>query len=410
MITRHHRERRPASGRTTQRAIAAFVALALAAGAGACGDDDDDDAATDSEPAAAVSAPAATSEATDAAATSAPSDATTATTGSSAAPATEPAEMLPVNIISTSPTFTSLPHSVMMALDLYAANGIDANVDLGADNAALIAQAVIAGDADIGIAGTGAVFNAYSEGMTDLVVIATMSCSLTFGVALNSETVEALAEQGITPDSPVEERVQALRGLSIGASPAGSTGDSYPRLMLTTYGVDPAEVTLVPNNDGNAQVAAARAGRINGYALSFPNALIPEVEGWGALWLNFAEDLPGLIPFAAHSIYTTRQYLEGSRETTVGIVAALWDALGVIKDSPDEAKEPVKSDSFPDLDQAVYDEGWDLSVEAYAECTPITTEEMFQRQLDLVNSTRETPMELAMSDIYDLTVPEDAQP
>ena len=48
--------------------------------------------------------------------------------------------MLSVNIISTSPTFTSLPHSVMMALDLYEANGIDANVDLGADNAALIAR------------------------------------------------------------------------------------------------------------------------------------------------------------------------------------------------------------------------------------------------------------------------------
>ena len=33
-------------------------------------------------------------------------------------------------------------------------------------------------------------------------------------------------------------------------------------------------------------------------------------------------------------------------------------------------------------------------MEAYAEGTPITTEEMFQRQLDLVNNTRETPMEL----------------
>ena len=37
---------------------------------------------------------------------------------------------------------------------------------------------MIAGDADIGIAGTGAVFNAYSEGMTDLVIIGNMSDSL----------------------------------------------------------------------------------------------------------------------------------------------------------------------------------------------------------------------------------------
>ena len=88
---------------------------------------------------------------------------------------------------------------------------------------------------------------------------------------MNSEAVEALAEQGVTPDSPVEERVQALTGMSIGASPAGSTGDSYVRAMLTEYGVDPdTDVTLVPNNDGTAQVAAARAGRIDGYAFELP--------------------------------------------------------------------------------------------------------------------------------------------
>jgi NitT/TauT family transport system substrate-binding protein len=336
--------------------------------------------------------------------------ATVGTTGASASEGTEPAEMLSVDIVSTPPTFTSLPHSVMTAMGLYEANGIDANIDLGADNAALITQAVIAGDADIGISGTGAVYNAYSEGMTDLVVIATMSSSLTFGIALTNENVEALAEQGVTPDSPAEQRVQALAGLSIGAAPEGSTGNSYVQALLAEYGLDDTDVTLVPNNDSNAQVAAARAGRIDGYALSFPSSLIPDAEGWGTLWVNFAEDLPSLVPFAAHSIYTSRQFLEENRETCLGVVAALWDALNMLHDSPDEAKQPVKDDSFPDLDQAVYDEGWALSVEAYADGTPITTEEMFQRQLDLVNGVREEPMELEMSEIYDLTVAEESQP
>ena len=67
------------------------------------------------------------------------------------------------------------------------------------------------------------------------------------------------------------------------------------------------------------------------------------------------------MPFAAHSIYTTRaSILEENRETAVGVVAALWDALDDSdRTRPDEAKEPVKSDSFPDLDQAVYDQSFD---------------------------------------------------
>ena len=70
--------------------------------------------------------------------------------------------------------------------------------------------------------------------------------------------------------------------------------------MLTEYGVDPdTDVTLVPNNDATAE-APRQLGPVASTATrsSFPNALIPEVEGWGALWLNFAEDLPSLVPFA----------------------------------------------------------------------------------------------------------------
>ncbi len=399
--------------------MAALVAVALATAAGVCGDDDDDSASS-SEPVSAASEPAATSAASettetsaasDPADTSAPSDATAGTTAASGVDATDPAELLSVDIASHPPSFTSLPENVMEAMDLYEAHGIDPNVNTGAGSAALTAQAVIVGDADMAISGTGAVINAHSEGMTDLVILATMSSSVTFGIALTNEVLEAIAAQGVTPDSSAEERVQALAGLTIGAAPPGSTGDSYVRMLLTEYGLDPdTDITLQPSTDNQATVAAARSGRIDGYALSFPESLIPGVEGWGELWINFAEDLPSLVPLSAHTIYTTRQYLEENREICLGVVAALWDALDILQNRPDEAVELVKSERFPDLDQAIFDAGWEYALPTYAETTPITTEEMYQRSLDLVNTSRESPAVVEFGDVYDLTVPEEAQP
>ena len=102
--------------------------------------------------------------------------------------------------------------------------------------------------------------------------------------------------------------------------------------------------------------------------------------------------------------------MEENREVCLGVVAAMWDALDILQNRPDEAVEVVKSERFPDLDQAIFDAGWEYALPTYAETTPITTEEMFQRSLDLVNSTRETPAVVEFGDVYDLTVPEEAQP
>ena len=153
----------------------------------------------------------------------------------------------------------------MEAMDLYEAHGIDPNVNTGAGSATLTTQAVIAGDADMAISGTGAVINAHSEGMTDLVIIGTMSSSVTFGIALTNEVLEAIAEQGITPDRRPKNVSKPSRRLNIGAAPPGSTGDSYVRMLLTEYGLDPdTDITLPPSTDNQATVAAARSGRIDG--------------------------------------------------------------------------------------------------------------------------------------------------
>jgi NitT/TauT family transport system substrate-binding protein len=319
---------------------------------------------------------------------------------------------LPITIKSTSPTFTDLPTGVILARGYFQKVGLNPTFDYGVSNAALITQAVISGDADVGSSGTGALYNAYAEGRTNLVSLGTTNPSITFGLALSQQTIDDLARKGVTPDSPARDRVQALRGLTIAASPSGSTGNSYVRLMLNEYGLNPdTDVTIIPNNDATAQVALTRQGRANGYAQSFPRSNFPQAEGWGGLWLNWAKDAPSLVPLASHDYYTTREWLQQNPEAARRVMQAVWLAHRDLQNPTDELKDAVKAlPEFAKIDQGAFDAGWELAVGAYKDATPVTTQQMFDNSVKLVNDGRDTPLTFGFSDIYDLSAAKVAQP
>jgi len=317
-----------------------------------------------------------------------------------------------VRIMSTSATFTDLPTIVASAQGYFEQVGLDATVDYGASNASLITQAVISGDADIGSSGSGALYNAYAEGMTNLVSMGTTNHSITFGLALNQQTIDTLAAQGVTPDSPAADRVQALRGLTITASPEGSTGNSYLRMMLSEYGVDPdTDLTILPNNDASAQIASAKTERANGFAQSFPRAQFPEAEGWGGLWLNWAQDLPQILPLASHDYYTTRTWLAENPDLAKQVMQAIWLAQNDLQEPTDELRDKVRATpAFADLNQDAFNSGWELAVAAYKGVTPLTTQEGFDNEVALVNYSRDVPVTFKFEDIYDLSAAEAGKP
>lgn len=306
---------------------------------------------------------------------------------------------------STGPTFTDLPTAVILAEDYFTEVGLDVDFEfLTASNAATATQGLIAGEMDIASGGAGSLYSAYSAGMTDLVSIGSVNPGMTFGVAVNNEAAEQMAEDGITPESPIEDRVEALRGMTLASSPEGSTGQKYLKIILSEYGIDPnSDVKIVPNADNAAQVAAARQGRVDGFANSFPNTNLPSADGWGVLWLNHAIDLPQILPLAAHEVYTSRKWLEDNPEDAEKLMKAYWLAMEALQDPTDELKEKVRSlAGFKDLNPTAFDEGWELSVPVYEGATPVATEEMFQNQVDLVNFENDTPIDIAFDDIYDL--------
>lgn len=320
---------------------------------------------------------------------------------------------LPLKIRSTGPTFTDLPTIVILAQDYFTKVGLDADFEfITASNAATATQGLIAGEMDVASGGTGSLYSAYAQGAKDLVSLGTVNPAMTFGLAVNNETAKQMAAKGVTPNSPVAQRVQALKGTSLASSPEGSTGQKYLKKMLSAYGVDPAkDVTLVPNADNAAQLAAARQGRVNGFANSFPNTNMAEADGWGVHWLNFAVDLPQILPLAAHEVYTSRKWLNKNHEAAKRLMKAYWLALADLQNPTPELKQKIKNlEGFKDLNPKGFDLGWDLSVPVYKGATPVTTEQMFKNQMDLVNFERKTPVDFKFDDMYDLSAAKDSKP
>jgi NitT/TauT family transport system substrate-binding protein len=333
---------------------------------------------------------------------------------SGSAATTNASGALHIKMRSTGPTFTDLPTVVILAQDYFKKVGLDADFEfISASNAATATQGLIAGEMDVASGGTGSVYSAYAQGAKDLVSLGTVNPAMTFGLAVNNETAKQMAAKGVTPDSPVEQRVQALKGMSLASSPQGSTGQKYLKTMLSTYGVDPnKDVTLVPNADNAAQLAAAKQGRVNGFANSFPNTNLPEADGWGVLWLNFAKDLPQILPLAAHEVYTSRKWLDKNPEAAKRLMKAYWLALADLQNPTPELKDKIKNmEGFKKLNPKGFDLGWELSVPVYKGATPVTTEQMYKNQLNLVNLERKgAPVNFKMDDLYDLKAAEESKP
>ena len=102
-----------------------------------------------------------------------------------------------------------------------------------------------------------------------------------------------MAKAGIGPRSPLEDRLRAMKGARIGASTIGGGPAQYTRYLARSVGLDPdRDVRIVAVGFGAARMAALRTGQVDVTVGSAPEADQVEIEGFGALYLDCASDVP----------------------------------------------------------------------------------------------------------------------
>lgn len=163
---------------------------------------------------------------------------------------------------------------------------------------------------------------------------------------------EAAAAAGITEDSTLDEKFEALRGLKIGTGRPGSTTTTLAIGAMEQRGIDTTtDVELVPLGRGSAMLPAFQAGEIDAFFWIPPETQIAALEP-GAVTIDFRM-LPELAGVNWASYFTTDNYILEHPDTVQAFLRAVLNAREWALANEADAREIARA-RFPDLEESAF--------------------------------------------------------
>lgn len=199
-------------------------------------------------------------------------------------------------------------------------------------------------------------------------------------------TEEAAQRIGLTPEMPVEARLQALKGLKIAAAGAGGSADFLVRHLAGAAGLSPeGDMSLLYMNDSGAMLASFDRNRIDGFALSSPTSDIAVLDHKGKMLFDMsAGQYEPLAGYPSIAISGRKDWVEAHEDTAVKFLKAITRADRMIHDEPEKAKAAVRA-RFESTSDPVFEAAWTSNLNTYPE-TPAITEETVARVMKFLTS------------------------
>lgn len=179
---------------------------------------------------------------------------------------------------------------------------------------------------------------------------------------------KSIAQQkGLTDQSPLADKLKALKGLKIAITSPGSGTDSSVRWSLLTVGLDPdRDVEIVPSRSAQNELAAFVQGQVDAFAQTSPWVELVVAKYDGYMVVSFPRgDVPAQQGRLGFALTATRDTMEKNSELITAATRAVWRALRLIHEQPEEAKTLAKQTIFGKVDPAAYDLAWKVNMPAY---------------------------------------------
>jgi NitT/TauT family transport system substrate-binding protein len=177
---------------------------------------------------------------------------------------------------------------------------------------------------------------------------------------------EIAVKYRITEDSPLKDRIAALKGLTIGISVAGSAPDQLIRMLVRSGGMDPdRDVTITPVGSGPTKLAAYDKKVVDGFLhpSPLPEEAVLNHDGF-ALITPSKGDVPELNGFLGISLQSKGTWLQAHPELATKVAAAIWKAERFISEKPDAARE-LTYKHLTNIDRKVFDLAWKTNLAAF---------------------------------------------
>ncbi|MBI2955475.1 MAG: ABC transporter substrate-binding protein [Chloroflexi bacterium] len=243
---------------------------------------------------------------------------------------------------------------------LYEKYGLDAEVVYIASGAPT-AQAMIAGEIQVGSTGGESVVTSNLAG-SDIVMIAATSNYLAFSLF----------------GQPNIQRVEELKGKTLGISRFGSGPDTAARMTLKRLGLEPGKDVAIIESGGSPETfGAMKAGGIHATVTGPPNSVALKKLGMREL-VNISELE---IPYVQTGIAVSKQFMANNRETVMSFLKAYVEAISVAKKDKDYTMKIIGQYSKTD-DKEVLDDTYEFYMAKLAPKVPYVGVASVQTLLD----------------------------
>lgn len=200
-------------------------------------------------------------------------------------------------------------------------------------------------------------------------------------------SADLLERTGVTPDSPIEDRIAALEGQRVAILNPGDAFSNFLAFALPQFGLDPETdiETTAMGNYGN-MIAAMTQGTIDVFGASPPGSTEAEAQGMGQILLS-ANEIEGLdqYPYLIGTANTTD--IEQEPERLVALLRGLEDAMRFLRDDPDGAR-PCLREEFAELNDEVFEEAYNFAVQGVP-ASPLITPEAFDSLVEFAEQSGE---------------------
>ena len=258
--------------------------------------------------------------------------------------------------------------------------------------------AILGGSADVGTGDLSDTVAAAEKGQ-DIKVFAATGVGLTNALVFKKTTA---AKLGINESTPIEQRIQALKGkdVKLAITTPGSGGDIFLRYVLTSYGVDPyRDLTIVSTGSVASRARGVRSG-IGGRRQSdlSGHAGRDRAVRCGPVGSDVTRRHSGGKDQIYQGLWARGQWLNENPDKATATVTAIWKALDYIHNNVQESADVIGGVMGLQLEPNIYKQAWSEMVVSFPK-TPAVSASGIQPLIDFNKAVAKREFNLSVDQL-----------
>lgn len=151
----------------------------------------------------------------------------------------------------------------------------------------------------------------------------------------------------------VAQKIQALKGTTIGAATVGGAPAQVARYILRQNNLKPdADVRFAAVGAGASRVNALKNGQVDMIIGGIPDTEQPELEGWGLTFIRLGHEIDIFKDYPHESVHGIDSYIKANPEITRALLRAIARGNNLIIDNTAESDELLVK-QFPKVSPTV---------------------------------------------------------